>query len=41
MLPKPQLQSGLDVSKLAKGIYYLQVTDNKTKKTVTQKFVKG
>ena len=40
MLPKPQLQNGIDISKCAKGIYYLQVTDNKTKKTVTQKFVK-
>ena len=40
MLPKPQLQNGINISKFAKGIYYLQVTDNKTKKTVTQKFVK-
>ena len=40
MLPKPQLQNGLDINKLAKGVYYLQVTDNKTKKTVTRKFVK-
>lgn len=40
MLPKPQLQNGLDIGKLAKGIYYVQVTDNKTKKIVTQKFIK-
>ena len=40
MLPKPELGSGLDISRLAKGIYYLQVTDNKTMKTITKKFVK-
>lgn len=40
MLPKPQLGDGLDVSKLAKGVYYLQVTDNKTMKTFTKKFIK-
>jgi hypothetical protein len=40
MLPRPQLQSGLDISTLAKGTYFLQVTDDKTKKTVTKEFVK-
>ena len=40
MLPRPQLQSGLDISTLAKGTYFLQVTDEKTKKTVTKEFVK-
>ncbi len=40
MLPRPQLQAGFDVSSLAAGVYYLQVTDEKTKNTVTRKFVK-
>jgi len=40
MLPRPQLQSGLDISSLAKGTYFLQVTDDKTKKTVTKEFMK-
>ncbi len=39
MLPRPQLQSGLDISTLAKGTYFLQVTDEKTKKTVTKEFI--
>jgi len=40
MLPRPQLRSGLDISKLLKGNYYIQVTDEKTKKTVTKEFIK-
>ena len=40
MLPRPQLQSGLDISNLSKGTYFLQVTDDKTKKTVTKEFIK-
>lgn len=40
MLPRPQLQNGIDISTLAKGIYVLQLTDEKTKITVTKKFIK-
>ncbi len=40
MMPKPQLVKGLDVSKLSSGIYYLQLTDEKTMKTITKKFIK-
>ena len=40
MLPSPQLQNGIDISTLAKGIYVLQLTDEKTKVTVTKKFIK-
>jgi len=40
MLPRPQLQNGLDISTLSKGTYFLQVTDDKTKKTVTKEFIK-
>ena len=40
MLPRPQLQNGIDISTLAKGIYVLQLTDEKTKVTVTKKFIK-
>jgi hypothetical protein len=41
MLPRPQLQSGLDIDKLKPGNYYLQVTDAKTKVVVTKKFTKS
>jgi hypothetical protein len=40
MLPKPQLQNGIDVSQFESGVYFLQLIDNKTKKTVTKKFIK-
>jgi blue copper oxidase len=40
MLPHPQLQNGIDVSGLAKGIYYLKITDERSKRSVTKKFVK-
>lgn len=40
MLPRPQLQNGLDVSGLSSGVYYMLVTDEKTKQTVTKKFIK-
>ncbi len=40
MLPRPQLQSGLDISDLAPGMYMLQFTDEKTKVTTTKKFIK-
>ncbi|MBI2730720.1 MAG: T9SS type A sorting domain-containing protein [Sphingobacteriales bacterium] len=35
----PQLQNGVDISRLTPGIYYLQVADEKTRKTVTKKFM--
>jgi bilirubin oxidase len=39
MLPKPQLNSGIDISHFRKGIYTLILTDSKTRKTTTQKFI--
>jgi blue copper oxidase len=39
MLPRPQLQNGIDISKLAAGIYFVQLTDDKTKQIITKKFV--
>jgi hypothetical protein len=39
MLPRPQIKNGIDVSLLPAGIYFLQVTDEKTKNTVSKKFV--
>ena len=41
MLPRPQLQSGIDISNLSPGIYMLQLTDEKTKRTTTKKFIKN
>lgn len=41
MLPQPQWQNGIDVSKLAAGVYLLQMTDKKTKSVTTRKFVKN
>lgn len=40
MLPQPQLQDGIDVGNLASGIYYLILTNEKTRITTTKKFVK-
>lgn len=40
MLPRPQLADGIDISGFAPGTYYMQLTDDKTKKTVTRSFVK-
>lgn len=40
MLPRPQVQNGIDISKLAAGSYLFQLTDEKNKSTVTKKFVK-
>jgi hypothetical protein len=39
MLPKPELENGFDVSALKTGIYFIQVTDEKTKVTISKKFV--
>lgn len=40
MLPRPQLQNGIEISSLAKGINFVQLTDEKTKVTTTRKFIK-
>lgn len=39
LLPQPQLGEGIDISNLSKGVYYLLVTDQLKKKTVTKSFV--
>jgi len=41
MLPRPQLAGGIDVSNFAPGFYFLQLTDELTKKTVVRSFVKN
>lgn len=40
MLPRPQLQDGIDIAKLPAGTYMVQVTDMQTKTVTTQRFVK-
>ncbi len=40
MLPQPEMQKGIDITSLSKGIYFIHVTDQKTKTISTQKFVK-
>ncbi len=40
MLPQPQWQNGLDVSKLASGTYFLQLMDKENKKVTAKKFIK-
>ena len=40
MLPEPEIQNGINISSLAKGIYFVQLMDKKTKSITTQKFVK-
>ena len=40
MLPQPEINKGIDVSSLAKGVYFVQLMDKKTKSITTQKFVK-
>ena len=40
MLPQPQIQNGIDVSKLTSGIYFITITDKKNKKAITRKFIK-
>ncbi len=40
MLPGPQLTRGIDISHLAPGSYFLQLMDDKTKNTITKKFIK-
>ena len=40
MLPRPQLADGIDMSRFKAGIYFIQLTDELTKKTTTKKFIK-
>jgi FtsP/CotA-like multicopper oxidase with cupredoxin domain len=40
MLPKPELDKGIDISNFAAGVYFMQLTDEKTKQVTVQKFVK-
>jgi bilirubin oxidase len=40
MLPAPELERGIDISSLAKGLYIAQITDDLTKKVVVKKFIK-
>jgi blue copper oxidase len=40
MLPQPQWENGLDISKLATGTYILQLMDKENKKVTTKKFIK-
>jgi hypothetical protein len=40
MLPRPQIENGIDISTLKPVVYFVQITDEKTLKTTTQKFIK-
>jgi len=40
MLPRPQLNNGIDISILPAGTYLLLLTDDKTKKVISKKFIK-
>ncbi len=40
MLPRPLLENGIDISNYAPGVYFVQLTDEKTKTTVTKQFIK-
>ncbi len=39
MLPRPDISHGIDISKLNNGIYFLQLTEEKTKKVTAKKFI--
>ncbi|HET9057798.1 MAG TPA: S8 family serine peptidase [Chitinophagaceae bacterium] len=39
IIKNPQLQNGIDIRKLSPGIYYLQVSDMRTKMVLTKKFI--
>ncbi len=41
MLPRPELEKGIDISRFASGVYFMQLTDDKTKQVTTQKFIKN
>ncbi len=40
MLPRPQLDNGIDISTFAPGVYYLLLTDEQTKTTIAKQFIK-
>ncbi|MBL0137049.1 MAG: multicopper oxidase domain-containing protein [Bacteroidetes bacterium] len=40
MMPQPQIQQGLEISRLRPGTYFLTITDTKNKKPETIKFIK-
>jgi hypothetical protein len=40
MLPQPELQKGIDISRLAAGTYFVRLMDMKTKSISVQRFVK-
>lgn len=39
MLPKPELENGIDISHLSKGVYNLTIIENNSKKSITQSFI--
>lgn len=41
MLPQPQWQNGIDISKLQSGVYLFQMMDKETKSITTKKFIKN
>lgn len=41
MLPKPDLQEGIDVSKFKSGLYFIHLTDDNSKLTSVVKFIKN
>ena len=40
MLPKPRVNQGIDITSLKAGNYFLNLTDNRNKKTYTCSFIK-
>ncbi len=40
MLPRPEWKDGIDISNLAAGTYFVQLTDDKTKAITVKKFIK-
>ena len=41
MLPRPELSGGIDISRFASGVYFLELTDQKTKQVFSKKFTKA
>jgi bilirubin oxidase len=41
MLPRPDLSGGIDISRFAPGVYFLELTDQKTKQVFSKKFTKA
>ena len=40
MLPQPDLSNGIDISRLKNGMYFLQLTSDPYKKSITKSFIK-